>query len=87
MTEQVLDLEPPTVYRYRVTLGSPFVCHLGEIRLRADGDHTEIRWRIRFRPRLPGTGRLLTIALSSLLGRVLRRGLKPYVEALAREPA
>ena len=34
ITEQVLAYEPPTSYRYRVTKGSPFVCHQGEIRLR-----------------------------------------------------
>ena len=30
--------EPPTSYRYRVTKGSPFICHLGEIRLRPAGE-------------------------------------------------
>ena len=82
ITEQVLAYESPTTYRYRVTRGSPFVCHQGEIQLRADGDRTELTWSIRFRPRLPGTGRPLAIALSWLLGRGLRSGLKPYAEAL-----
>ena len=82
VTEQVLAYDPPTTYRYRVTKGSPFVCHQGEIRLREEGDHTELTWRIRFRPKLPGTGRPLATLLSWLLGRVLRTGLKPYVEAL-----
>ena len=85
VTEQVLAYEPPASYRYRVTKGSPFVCHQGEIRLRADGDHTELSWRIRFRPRVPGTGRPLAIVLSRLLDRVLRSGLRPHVEALARQ--
>ena len=44
ITEQVLAYEPPTSYRYHVTKGSPFVCHQGEIRLRADGDQTELTW-------------------------------------------
>ena len=87
VTEQVLAFDSPTEYRYRVIRGSPFVCHQGEIRLRADGDQTELRWRIRFRPRLPGSGRVLSILLSSLLGRMLRRGLKPYAEALVGRPA
>ena len=81
ITEQVLAFEPPTSYRYHVTKGSPFICHQGEIRLRADGDQTELTWTIRFRPKLPGTGRALAIVLSRLLGRVLRSGLKPHVEA------
>ena len=80
-TEQVVTFEPPTTYRYRVTHGSPFVCHQGEISLRADGDETELTWTIRFRPRVVGSGRLLRIALSAALGRVLRSRLKPHVEA------
>ncbi len=84
ITEQVLEYEPPSSYHYRVTKGSPFICHQGEIRLRAVGDQTELSWTIRFRPRLPGTGRLLAIGLTWLLGRVLRSGLKPYVEAPSR---
>ncbi len=87
ITEQVLAYESPTSYRYRVRKGSPFICHQGAIRLRADGDHTELTWKIRFRPRLPGTGRPLAIALEWMLGRVLRSGLKPHVEALARQTA
>ena len=82
ITERVVAYEPPTSYRYQVTKGSPFICHQGEIRLRADGDQTEVTWRIRFRPKLPGTGRPLAMVLSRLLGRVLRSGLKPHVEAL-----
>ena len=80
VTEQVVACDPPFSYRYRVTKGSPFVSHQGEIRLRADGDHTELTWTIRFRPKLPGTGRPLAIVLSRLLARVLRSGLKPYIE-------
>ena len=86
ITEQVVAYESPSSYRYRVTKGSPFVCHQGEIRLRANGDQTELTWTIRFRPKVPGTGRLLAIMLSRLLGRVLRSGLKPHVEALAQSP-
>ena len=80
ITEQVVAYQPPTSYHYRVTKGSPFVCHQGVIRLRPIGEQTELTWQIRFRPRLPGTGRALGIALSRLLGRVLRSGLKAQVE-------
>ena len=76
----MLTYEPPTSYRYQVVKGSPFSCHQGEIRLRAQGEQTELTWRIRFRPKLPGTGRLLALVLSRLLRRVLRSGLKPHVE-------
>ena len=79
--EQVVGFDAPTAYRYRVTKGSPFTCHQGEILLRADGEQAELTWRIRFRPKLPGTGRLLAAVLSRLLAHVLRSGLKPHVEA------
>ena len=84
ITERVLTYEPPTSYRYQVVKGSPFTDHQGEIRLRAADDQTALTWKIRFRPKLPGTGRLLAIVLSRLLGRVLRSGLKPYAEARAQ---
>ncbi len=87
ITEQVTAYEPPTSYRYRVTRGSPFICHQGEIRLRPSGEQTELTWSIRFSPKLPGTGRPLAIVLSRLLGRMLRSGLKPHVEALVPRDA
>ena len=54
--EEVLAWNPPHAYRYRVTQGSPFVCHQGEIRLQPVGRAIELVWTIRFRPRIPGTG-------------------------------
>ncbi len=87
ITEQVIAYEPPTSYRYRVTKGSPFICHHSEIRLRPHGNHTTLTWTIPFRPKLSGTGRPLASAQSWVLGRVLRSGLKPYVEALVRQRA
>ena len=85
ITERVTGYERPTAYRYQVTHGSPFICHQGEVRLRTQGDQTELTWRIRFRPRLLGTGRPLAIALSWLLNRVLRSGVVPYIELLAAQ--
>ncbi len=87
ITERVVAFEPPALYRYQVTEGSPFICHQGEIRLRARGDQTELTWRIRFRPKLPGTGRPLATGLNWLLGRVLRSGLKPHLEELVAPDA
>jgi catechol 2,3-dioxygenase-like lactoylglutathione lyase family enzyme/uncharacterized protein YndB with AHSA1/START domain len=78
--EQVIHYEPPRLYRYRVTKGSPFVCHQGEIRLTPRGGRTELTWTIRFRPKLPGTGRLLAAGFSRVLDRMLRISLKPYIE-------
>ena len=78
--EEVLAWNPPHGYRYRVTQGSPFVCHQGEVRLQPVGQATELVWTIRFRPRLPGTGALLRRILGSALRKALRERLKPLVE-------
>ena len=81
--EQVIHYDAPRVYRYRITKGSPFVCHQGEIRLEARGQRTELTWTIRFRSKLPGTGRLLAAGFSRVLDRILRTSLKPYIESRA----
>jgi catechol 2,3-dioxygenase-like lactoylglutathione lyase family enzyme/uncharacterized protein YndB with AHSA1/START domain len=83
IVEQVVHYEPPRLYRYRVTKGSPFVCHQGEIRLTARGEGTDLTWTIRFRPKVPGTGRLLAAGLSRVLDRIMRTRLKPTIESQA----
>ncbi len=81
--EEVLAWNPPHGYRYRVTQGSPFVCHQGEVQLRPADAATELVWTIRFRPRIPGTGALLRRILDRMLRRMLRERLKPLVESAA----
>lgn len=81
--EQVVQFDPPHCYRYRIIKGSPLVCHQGEIRLAPSGDKTDLTWTIRFRPKLPGTGRLLTAGFSRVLRRMLRTRLKPHIESQA----
>jgi uncharacterized protein YndB with AHSA1/START domain len=81
IVEQVVHYEPPRLYRYRVTKGSPFVCHQGEIRLTPRGERTDLTWTIRFRPKVPGTGRLLAAGFSRVLDRIMRTRLKPIVES------
>lgn len=83
ITEQVVHYEAPRCYRYRITKGSPFVCHQGEIRLEPRGQRTELTWTIRFRPKLPGTGRLLAAGFSRVLDRILHTSLKRYIESRA----
>ncbi|MBK5356582.1 SRPBCC family protein [Pseudomonas sp. TH41] len=80
VVEQVIDWQPPHSLRYRVTEGSPFICHQGEILLRDLGQATELTWRIRFRPKLPGTGNLLRCLLQRMLGAMLLKRLKPLIE-------
>ncbi|MEB3980953.1 SRPBCC family protein [Mycobacterium sp. 663a-19] len=83
--EQVVHYEAPRVYRYRIIEGSPFVCHQGEIRLEPRAGRTELTWTIRFRSRLPGTGRPLAAGFSRVLDRILHTSLKPYIEARATD--
>jgi catechol 2,3-dioxygenase-like lactoylglutathione lyase family enzyme/uncharacterized protein YndB with AHSA1/START domain len=80
VVEQVVASQAPNRLRYRVTQGSPFVCHQGEISLVKKEQGTELNWTIRFRPRIPGTGWLLQRVLSSKLNHMLERHLKPHVE-------
>ncbi|HSW15113.1 MAG TPA: SRPBCC family protein [Solimonas sp.] len=80
LQEEVIAWNPPHSYRYRVTQGSPFVCHQGEIRLHSAGPVTELVWTIRFRPRIPGTGALLRWILDRALRSGLHQRLKPLVE-------
>ncbi len=79
--EQVTAVDQPNLLRYRVTKGSPFICHQGEIALRRSSHGTELDWTIRFRPRIPGTGWLFQRVLTSKLAALLQSQLKPFIEA------
>lgn len=74
LREEVVRLEPPRVQAYRVTAGPvPFTDHLGEVMFEEEGARTRVRWRVSFRPMVPGTGWVLGRGLRVLFGRVLRR--------------
>ena len=83
--EQVITHNPPDSYRYRIIKGSPFVCHQGEVLLRPNDDGTAVTWKIRFRPRIPGTGRLIAAGLSRALNRMMITRLRRHVEHLAQQ--
>ena len=85
IVEQVTADNPPDSYRYRIIKGSPFVCHQGELLLRPHGDGTALTWKIRFRPRIPGTGRLIAAGFSRALNRMMTTRLRRHVERLARQ--
>ena len=78
--EQVTATVPNSSVHYRVINGSPFIFHLGEIRLEAAGARTRITWRIRFRSRVPLLGGLWRRVLHLMLSRMLVNGLKPFAE-------
>ena len=73
--------DPPYHYRYRVVEGSPFVCHQGDVQLEERNGGTELTWRIRFRPRIRGTGAILRMVMQQMLTSALRNRLKPLIES------
>ncbi len=80
VVEQVIDCNPLQSLRYRVIKGSPLVCHQGEVRLTPVGSNTELTWTIRFRPKIAGTGFLLRPFMQRMLGAMVDKHLKSYVE-------
>ena len=79
VVEQIIAVSPPKSLRYRVIEGTPLACHQGEITLQQSGEHTELHWSIRFRPKLAGTGALLHGLLQRQLRSMLDRHLKPHI--------
>ncbi len=71
--EEVTAFEPPRRLRYRLVAGLPIRDHTGEVRFEANDAGTRLVWSIRFRPLVPGTGRLVSWALRRSLEDILRR--------------
>jgi carbon monoxide dehydrogenase subunit G len=71
LEEQITAFEPERRLAYRVIEGAPFAEHRAEVELEPDGDATRVRWSVRLRPRIPGTGWILR----RLVERILRTGL------------
>ena len=53
--------------------GLPVRDYTGEVRFDEEDGATRVRWKVRFRPRVPGTGPLLRRILRRTLGDVLDR--------------
>jgi uncharacterized membrane protein len=79
LREQVIGWEEPRSLRYRLLEGAPITCHQGEVSLRPAPGGSELAWRIRFRPKIPGTSGLVRRALEKLLDDALPR-LKTLAE-------
>ncbi len=69
--EEVVAYDPPKRMEYRVTAGIPVRDHHGEIVLEPVAGGTQVVWRVRFRPRIPGTGWLLRRGMEGALNRML----------------
>jgi uncharacterized protein YndB with AHSA1/START domain len=77
--EEITVYEPPRRLEYALTAGLPVREYTGSVDLAPRGGGTELHWRVRFRPLVPGTGWLLRAAL--------QRTLRGMVDALVRQLA
>ncbi len=82
VTEEIVDWDPPRGYAYRLTSGGPLSHHRGEVSVTADGSGSRVRWAVRFRSRVPLSGRLIAALLQVRIGRALA-GL---ASAMLQEP-
>jgi hypothetical protein len=78
--ERITDFKPEERIEYVLTAGAPVRDYRGAVVLKPDGEYTRIRWVVRFRTTVPGTGWILSALLRQLLGRALAR-LRPWVES------
>jgi uncharacterized protein YndB with AHSA1/START domain len=74
LREQVTRFDAPHRMEYRVTAGPvPLADHHGVVEFEACGAGTRVTWRVRFRSRLPLTGRLMQRGLTVLFARILKK--------------
>jgi len=71
--EQVIGWDAPFSLRYRLMEGAPIVCHQGNVDLRPIPGGTELTWKIRYRPKIPGTAGIVRRAMEKLLDEALPR--------------
>jgi hypothetical protein len=77
--EEVVAFEPPSRLGYVMTAGLPVRDYRGDVLLEPSDGGTEIRWKVTFRPLIPGTGPLLRWAV--------QRTISGLVAALTRAVA
>ena len=72
--ERITAFEPCVRLGYTLVEGAPIRDYVAEIMLAPDSGATRVRWSVRFRALVPGTGWLLE--------KVVRRGLEGILDAL-----
>jgi uncharacterized protein YndB with AHSA1/START domain len=77
--EIITAFKPGEHLEYSVIEGAPFVDHMADVILTNEGDGTRVRWCVRLRPLIPGTGWLVRSNLTRTLQRALY-GLKRKTE-------
>ncbi len=70
--ERVTAFKPRERLEYALTEGAPFSEYRGELTLAPCDDGTLVRWSVRLRPLIPGSGWIL----ARVVARQLRRGLE-----------
>lgn len=71
VTEEIVAWDPPSHYSYELVSGAPLAGHHGEVHVLPEGDGSRVRWAVRFRSRIPFTGRLIAAALQRRIERAL----------------
>jgi hypothetical protein len=70
--EEIIQIGPGYVLRYRMTRGAPVKDYLGSVTLDAlPSGGTQVTWDAAFRPNLPGTGWMIARITERTLNRVL----------------
>jgi uncharacterized protein YndB with AHSA1/START domain len=70
--EEITDIEPGRVVRYRMTKGAPARDYRSSVALQESPDGgTLVSWDARFRPVVPGTGWAVSLVSKHTLNRVL----------------
>jgi Polyketide cyclase / dehydrase and lipid transport len=70
--ERIVAFEPPRLFAYE-TSGLPMRDYRADVTLTPDDGGTRIRWHSRYRPKYPGTGRLMQRRLNTFLGDTAER--------------
>jgi len=73
LDEEVIRWNPPARYDYRLIGGAPIRDHLGQVLLNEANGGTEVRWTVRFRPTIPGTGGITRVMLQRSFTDMLQR--------------
>jgi hypothetical protein len=67
--EEVLAWDPPHHLAYRILSGFPVRDYRADVTLEPAGPGTRIEWAGSYRPKVPGTGRLLQMVLPRMMQR------------------
>lgn len=70
--EEIISVGPGQRLRYRMLGGAPVREYISGVTLaESPSGGTRVRWDVSFRPRLPGSGKLISLASKRTLNRVL----------------